>query len=105
MTTEQLKRVLELHDKWVKGEEVGVRADLSEANLSGANLRWAKNITSFGPMPTSGRMVYAVRYDIGWMVQSGCFWVDLDKLESRVKSSHNCPVYLGVIELLRKYNP
>ena len=37
----KLKEVLELHVKWINGEEGGVRADLSYANLSCANLRGA----------------------------------------------------------------
>ena len=39
MTQEELKKVLELHYKWWRGEEGGVRADLRNAILSGANLR------------------------------------------------------------------
>ena len=45
MTQEELAKILELHKKWLNGEEGGERAnlsgaDLSDANLSGANLRW-----------------------------------------------------------------
>jgi len=77
-------------------------ADLSGADLCGADLCGAKNIMQFGPMPTSGRVIYAVRHDSGWMVQAGCFWGTVDELEAKVKASHNCPAYLGFIELLRK---
>ena len=38
MTKEELKQVLEAHAKWVRGEAEGSRADLSGANLYGANL-------------------------------------------------------------------
>ena len=41
MTTEEIKKVLELHKKWVNGDPDGVRADLSGANLKGANLKGA----------------------------------------------------------------
>ena len=46
MTQEELAKILELHKKWLNGEEGGERANLSGAdlrwaNLSGANLRWA----------------------------------------------------------------
>ena len=51
MKVKELKKILELHEKWLNGEEGGERADLigadlshadlSGANLSGANLRWA----------------------------------------------------------------
>jgi len=37
-TSEELKEILELHKKWLNGEEGGARADLSNANLSNANL-------------------------------------------------------------------
>jgi len=76
-------------------------ANLSGANLYGANLSGAIGIMQFGPMPTSGRIIYAVRHDSGWMVQAGCFWGTLDKLEEEVKAVHNCPMYLGIIQLLR----
>jgi hypothetical protein len=157
MTTEEIKHTLELHAKWLRDEDGGVRANLHRADLDGANLRradlrWAdldganlcraslyqanllsanlrganlcraslyqanlrsadldganlhgaKNIMQFGPMPTSGRTIYAVRHDSGWMVQAGCFWGTLDELEAKVKASHNCPAYLGFIEILRK---
>jgi len=43
---EELKEILELHDKWLKGKDGGVRANLSYANLryadlSSADLRYA----------------------------------------------------------------
>lgn len=50
-------------------------------------------------------MIYAVMHDDGWKVQAGCFWGTLDELESQVKAKHNCPVYLGVIAILRNYRP
>ena len=41
MTNEELKEVLRLHQMWLFDKEGGVRADLSGANLSGADLRYA----------------------------------------------------------------
>ena len=46
ISKEELAKILELHKKWLNGEEGGERANLSGAdlrwaNLSGANLRWA----------------------------------------------------------------
>lgn len=39
MTQEELKKILELHEVWLRGDgEIGERADLSFANLSGADL-------------------------------------------------------------------
>ena len=59
MTSAEIKKVLELHKKWLNNEQGGERAELrwadlrgaelseaelSEANLSGADLRWANLI-------------------------------------------------------------
>jgi len=76
-------------------------ANLRGADLRGANLTRAESIMQFGPMPTSGRIIYAVRHNSGWMVQAGCFWGTLDELEAQVKAKHNCPMYLGFIQNLR----
>ena len=39
MNQDELNRILELHEKWIKGEDGGVKADLRGADLMGANLR------------------------------------------------------------------
>ena len=126
MTSEELKEKIRLHKMWLNNESGGKKANLSgadlsgadlsgadlygadlsganlyRANLSGASLSGAKSIISFGPMPTSGRIIYASRHEDQWKVQAGCFWGTLDDLELKVKSKHNCPFYLGVINLLR----
>jgi hypothetical protein len=41
MKKEKLKEVLELHQKWLNGDDGGKRADLRGADLNGANLRGA----------------------------------------------------------------
>ena len=41
MTSEEIKKVLDSHQKWINGEDGGERANLSEADLSEADLRWA----------------------------------------------------------------
>ena len=38
MEANELKKILELHTKWLNGEEGGKRADLSDTDLSGADL-------------------------------------------------------------------
>jgi uncharacterized protein YjbI with pentapeptide repeats len=76
-------------------------ANLSRADLSGANLYGAKYIYQFGPMPTSGRIIYAVKHETKFMVNAGCFWGTLDELEEKVKKTHNCTMYLGFINLLK----
>jgi len=37
------------------------------------------------------------------MISAGCFWGTLEELEVAVKKKHNCPVYLGVIEILKNW--
>ena len=41
MEANELKKILELHTKWLNGEEGGERANLSHADLSGADLSGA----------------------------------------------------------------
>ena len=41
MTSEAIKKVLDLHKKWLNNEQGGERADLRGADMSGANLRRA----------------------------------------------------------------
>ena len=82
-------------------------ADLREANLHvadlrGANLHGANGILEFGPMPTSGRIIFFVQHESSIMAQAGCFWGTIDELEQAVKAKHNCPMYLGIIALVRQ---
>lgn len=44
MTNEELKTILEAHEKWLKGLENGERANLSGADLWKTKLSGAKNI-------------------------------------------------------------
>lgn len=74
MTKEELKNVLELHQKWLNDEDGGIRADLWEANLGGADLReanlgGAKNIP-FIPLacPEKGEFV-AFKKCSGYIVE------------------------------------
>ena len=41
MTSEEIKKVLKSHKKWLNNKQSGERADLSEADLRGADLRGA----------------------------------------------------------------
>ena len=42
MTTEEISKILKLHKAWINGEKHGKRANLSEADLSRANLSGPK---------------------------------------------------------------
>ena len=41
MSREELNEILELHKKWIEGDKIGKRANLSDVDLSGTNLRHA----------------------------------------------------------------
>ena len=41
MTSAEIKKVLDLHKKWLNNEQGGERANLRRADLREANLRWA----------------------------------------------------------------
>ena len=41
MKQEELQKILKLHEKWLNGEDGGVKADLCYADLRGADLRGA----------------------------------------------------------------
>ena len=116
------KKILDDHAEWLLDNQKGCRANLfgadlsganlfgvnlSGANLFGVNLFGAKNIYTFGPMPTSKRICHAVWHgeEKGWLVQAGCFWGSLDELEKAVMEKHSCPVYLANIAILRAYKP
>ena len=77
-------------------------ADLRRAYLYGADLYGAKGVLQFGPMPTSGRIIYFVQNESAIMVQAGCFWGTIDEFKQAVKEKHNCPMYLGIIALVRQ---
>jgi len=76
--------------KFINGIEVDIspKADLREANLSGANLRGAKGIYSFGPIGETGRTGYAVRHDNKIMFALGCFWGNLDDACKAIRTKY-----------------
>ena len=84
MDQERLKEILENHGKWIMGEGGGERADLSEADLSGANLRrvdligadlsganLSEKIVQVGPI--GSRRDYTIFWVDQDLVQCGCW--------------------------------
>jgi hypothetical protein len=55
MTDDELRKIIEKHEKWLEDQEGGERANLCGADLYGANLCGAENVP-FIPMscPDSG---------------------------------------------------
>ena len=115
MTQEEMKSLLELHEKWILNKPDGVRLDLSDAdlrdaNLKGANLRfadlsgadlsdsdlsWLNTINVIGldvicvQLNTSDKnrqVQYYVQLD---KVTAGCFMGTLDELKKEVDENHH----------------
>ena len=42
ITEKELEEILELHEKWLRGEETGIRADLSDVDLACFDLSYAR---------------------------------------------------------------
>jgi len=80
-------------------------ADLRGANLRGATLYGAKHIASGGPMPSSGREVFANLHDGNLIkVQAGCQYLPIDEMESRVRENHtgkNLRAYLALLAFFK----
>ena len=69
-------------------------ADLSEANLRGANLSGAylygaRGILEIGPGGSRGDMLYAVAYNDGPRICTGCFWGTVAEFRDAVLETHS----------------
>ena len=100
MTQEELKIALELHEKWLSNKSDGVRLDLrgedlSWANLSGADFRWANTINVIGldvicvQLNTSNQNQQIQYYVQLEKVTAGCFSGTLDELKKAVDEKHD----------------
>ncbi len=63
-------------------------ANLRHADLSGADLSGAKSILAIGPMPISGRIIYAWQHAGKTIVQYGYFWGSLEDLDRASQIEH-----------------
>lgn len=94
MDLEKIKQILEAHAKWVRGEEGGERAILTNTSLSGADIQMAygKNICSVsGRQGEEGRMItlLAEGYQSEWIFFCGCFRGTLAELKTWLKENRN----------------
>ena len=74
-------------------------ANLSQADLRGADMSGAKGIVSFGPVPGSGRVGYAVAGE-QVMIQLGCFWGKPDQAEKAIRNKYAAKAadaYVGIM--------
>ena len=115
MTQEEMKSLLELHEKWLFDKSDGVALDLSgadlrgvdftfanlrwanlrHANLSEASLRWANTINTEGldvicvqlnALDKNRQIQYYVQLN---KVTAGCFMGTLDELKKAVDEKHD----------------
>ena len=88
MDKDRLKNILESHGKWLKDEGGGERADLSGANLRGADL--SEKIIQVGPI--GSRKDYTIYWIDRDVMQCGC-WNDyeggsLEEFKQRVDETY-----------------
>jgi uncharacterized protein YjbI with pentapeptide repeats len=76
-------------------------ANLGGANLRGADLDGAKGVISFGPVPTSRRIGYAIAHEGRVMVLLGCWWGDLETTLLRIADTHPTPEGAAYADLVR----
>ena len=88
MNKSELKTVLTEHGKWVIDHATGARANLREADLTGADLCGAVGIFSFGPMGENSRIGYAVQHKDGPMFALGCFWGNLQETRKAIVAKY-----------------
>ena len=130
MEHDELTRVLTAHAAWLQGDPDGKRADLSRANLGGvnlgeadlggANLREAnlggaylggvylyaaRGIIRVGPLGSRGDELYAVAWEDGPRVKTGCFWGTAEEFLTAVGETHgdnkHARAYRAAAELIR----
>lgn len=93
MKQKELDEILESHKRWLQGRD-GERADLYEANLSGAHLRGANfaNVTGLSVLCVqvntsceNRTIAYIPSLDV---VTAGCFQGTFEEFEKRVEEEH-----------------
>lgn len=82
-----LKEILQSHSDWLKGNG-GARANLSRANLYGADLYETIGIYSFGGIGEKRRIGIAVKHDKTVMFALGCFWGDKNEAISAIRQKY-----------------
>ena len=73
--SDKLQTILAGHSEWLAGDDNGQRADLSDADLSVANLRGAEGVIYPPINDPRGYRCVAVRHTDGWRIAAGCRWL------------------------------
>src|SRR5437016_5999362 len=117
-TQNELKPILELHAKWLRGEPDGKKANLSGSDLSGSDLRWSdlrgsdlrgSNLSGsdlsgsdlsgsdlgtvlvyqIGPIGSRWDQLVIVRLADGAIeARTGCFVGNIDELRGAIANTH-----------------
>ena len=112
----EIKKILMLHDKWVRGEGGGKGAYLRGADLQGAYLRGAKygkddeselltNYYTIGPIGSRSDYLQIFQTNKRIEMKTGCFTGSIDEFEKQVISTHgdtqHAQDYLAAITFIR----
>jgi hypothetical protein len=103
MEAEKLQEILRLHKLWRNDDPSGIKADLSGADLRGANLHFTQAaIVSAGPAGSERRITYYM-YNID-EVQCGCFRGTLAEFAAKNEETHkDNPVWLAEYRAMAAY--
>ena len=102
-TLEQLQDILTLHANWLQGLECGSRANLTRANLSGANHDKYTFVFFYGIGSEGRQTLYIPEIDKIWC---GCFQGNMAEFEVKIKQTHpegkHRKAYLAGVKFLKK---
>ena len=92
MNAEEIRIVLEKHEKWLNNELGGIRADLSGADIYGLDLRGA-NLYGANLIRADLRVAYLIKADLREANLSGAILYGADLREANLRWAKNVPSY------------
>lgn len=95
MKPEQLKTILEEHAKWRADPNTGTRADLSDANLIGADLSDAVGIAAL--LNCDGWQLTIVQHNDGPRFHAGCRWFTEKEARAHWDEDHAEPKHAAIM--------
>ena len=92
MNCEEIRIVLEKHEKWLNNELGGIRADLSGADIYGLDLRGA-NLYGANLIRADLRVAYLIKADLREASLSGANFIGADLSGANLRLAKNIPSY------------
>ena len=89
MTSEEIKKVLELHQKWINGEKGGEKANLRGADLGWAELRGAE----LSEADLRGADLYGANLHGANLHRANLHWADLSGADLRGANLHRANLH------------